>query len=348
MKVKEQEQITISIIIPCHDEDQFIQKCLDSIIGNDFPKDCIEVLVIDGMSSDGTREIVKRYSEHYSFIKLIDNIKMITPIAINIGIQASTGSHIMILSSHSKLTPSFIKSNIDNFNKSAADCIGGQLITMPAKKTLTAQSIALALSHPFGVGNAYFRIGSKEPRYVDTVPFGCYKRAVFEKIGLFDDNLIRNQDLEFNLRLKRAGGKILLIPDLVSYYHARSNFKDLFKQNFWNGFWVIYGSKFAKVPFSIRHLVPFFFVTSVLGSLLLSVPYNPLIYLLMVVMGLYLIINLFVSLRLSFKHSLKYLPFLIVSFFTLHFSYGIGSLWGLIRLPLIPLKISTNQNKFNA
>jgi glycosyltransferase involved in cell wall biosynthesis len=322
----------VSIIIPCRNEEKFIDKCLHSIISNDYSKDNIELLVVDGMSEDNTRAIVKEYVKKYQYIKLIDNPDKIAPCALNIGIKNAKGEIIMRMDAHTHYEHGYIGKCIKSLQEYNADNVGGVCITLPSDVTLVSQSIALALSHRFGVGNVYFRIGSKEPRHVDTVPFGCYRRGVFDEIGLFNENLVRNQDLELNLRLKRAGGNILLVPDLVSYYHARSNFKDLFKQNFWNGFWVIYGSKFAKIPFSLRHLVPLFFVLSLAGSLLLSLLYNPFIYLFVFMMGLYVTVNLFFSLRLSFKHNIKYLPFLIISFFTLHFSYGAGSLWGGIRL----------------
>ena len=190
----------VSIIIPCRNEEKFISKCLDSIVAQDYPKDKIEVLVVDGRSTDRTREIVKEYIQRYSFIKILDNPKKITPVAMNIGIKRAKGDCILILSSHSKIDTNFVRKNILNLQKYHADCVGGIIITLPASKSLLCQSIALALSHPFGVGNAYYRIGSKKPKFVDTVPFGCYKKEVFEKIGLFDEELIRNQDDEFNLR----------------------------------------------------------------------------------------------------------------------------------------------------
>ena len=236
------------------------------------------------------------------------------------------------MDAHVEYPKDFISKSVQHLQESGADCVGGSLITKPSADTITAKSVALALSHPFGVGNSHFRTGAKEPKYVDTVPFGCYRKEVFDKVGLFNENLNRTDDIEFNLRLKRAGGRILLVPEIFSYYYARSNLADLAKQNFGNGFWVLYSLRFVKLPFSLRHLVPFLFVSSLLGSLLISFIYQPFIYLFAFILALYFCLNLLFSCKLSLKHGIKYLPLLIITFLTLHVSYGLGSLWGILKL----------------
>jgi GT2 family glycosyltransferase len=332
IKDKENNNLKISIIIPCRNEEKFIGKCLDSIISQDYPMDKLEVFVVDGMSKDKTVQVIKNYNEKPLSIKILKNPKKITPCAFNLGIKYSKADIIMIMGEHSACERDYISKCIKYLNKYNVDNVGGIWITLLGDDTIMAQSIAITLSHPFGVGNAYFRISSKEPKYVDTVPFGAYRREVFKKIGLFNERLIRNQDLEFNLRLKKAGGKILLVPDIVSYYYARSTLRALAKNNFSNGFWVVYSTKFAKMPFSIRHLIPFFFVLSVCGSLILSFIYRPFIYLFVLVFVAYLISNILFSLGISFKKGFKYFIPAILSFATLHFSYGFGSIWGLIKL----------------
>lgn len=325
-------KFTISLIVPCRNEEIYIDRCLNSVIEQDYPMDNLEVLVVDGMSKDKTLQIVENYREKLLSIKILKNPKKTTPYAFNLGINYSKADIIMIMSAHSTLGKDYISKCVKYLDKHDVGNVGGIWITLPGDNTIIAQSIALTLSHPFGVGNTYFRIGSEEPRYVDTVPFGCYRKEVFRKIGLFNEELIRNQDLEFNLRLKKAGGKILLVPDIVSYYYARSTLKALAKNNFSNGFWVIYSTKFAKMPFSVRHLIPFFFVLSICGSLILSLISKPFIYLLVFVLATYLIANIFFSLRISFQRGFKYFIPVMLSFTTLHFSYGFGSIWGLIKL----------------
>ena len=254
---EENNHLRVSIVIPCRNEEKHISKCLNSLLDNSYPKDLIEIFVIDGISEDNTREIIKKYIEKYSFIELINNFKRVVPAALNIGIKKARGDIVIRIDFHSTYPSNYIEKLVLWIRKSKADNVGGVCITKPGAGTVIARAISLVLSHPFGVGNSYFRIGSEEPKYVDTVPFGCYRREIFKKIGLFNEKLIRNQDLEFNLRLKKRGGKILLVPDIVSYYYARSTLRALTKNNFSNGFWVIYSTKFAKMPFSVRHLIPF-------------------------------------------------------------------------------------------
>lgn len=329
----------ISIIIPCRNEEEFIAKCLNSIVNNDYSKENLEILVVDGMSKDRTRQIVDEYIKQYSFINLLDNPKMIAPSALNIGIENAKGEIIMRMDAHATYEKDYISKCVNYMKKYEADNVGGKMITISGNDGLVSKAIVLVLSHRFGVGDSYFRIGTKEPKFVDTVPFGCYKKEVFEKIGLFNESLVRNQDIEFNLRLKKAGGKILLVPDIVSYYYARSNLKSLFMQNFGNGLWVIYSNRFAKAPFSWRHLIPFIFVLSLLGSLFLSIFWKPFLYLFLIIILTYLTANVFFSLSISIKNGIKLFPFIVISFFVLHFSYGLGSLCGLMKLIALSSKI---------
>ncbi len=319
----------VSIIIPCRNEEKFIGDCLDSIIVQNYPKDRIEVLVVDGRSTDKTKEVVKKYIQKYSFIRILDNPKRITPAGMNIGIKKAKGDYILILSSHSKVGKNFIQENVSNLQKHRVDCVGGTIITLPAKENLLSQSIALALSHPFGVGNVYFRIGSKKPRFVDTVPFGCYKREVFKKIGLFDEDLLRGQDAEFNTRLKKYGGKILLVPEIVSYYYARDSLLKLWRTYFQYGYFKPLTVKKVGNVYTIRQLVPGIFVGSLVISLALSIIYQPLLWLFVFMLSSYIIVNLVFSLKISLKKGIKFFFVLPSVFSTLHFSYGLGYLKGI-------------------
>lgn len=324
--------LKVSIIIPCLNEAKYITKCLDSLIVQDYPIDNFEILVVDGISSDNTVEVIKSYNEKPLSIKIFKNPKKITPCAFNIGIQFSKADIIMIVSAHSSYERNYISKCIKYLKKFKVDNVGGVLIALPGADGILANSISFVLSHPFGVGNAFYRIGTKEPKYVETVFGGCFKKDIFKKIGLFNENLIRNQDIEFNLRLKKSGGGILLVPDIKSYYYARSTLNAFTKNNFSNGFWIVYSTKFAKMPFSIRHLIPFFFILSVCGSLILSFIYRPFLFLFSLILISYFMLNLFFSFRVSFKKGFKYLFPVMISFCALHFSYGFGSMWGLIKL----------------
>jgi cellulose synthase/poly-beta-1,6-N-acetylglucosamine synthase-like glycosyltransferase len=324
----------VSIIIPCRNEERFIAKCLDSVIANDYPNDRLEVLVVDGVSEDGTREIIERYAQQYPFIRLLSNDKKITPVALNIGIKHAKGEIIMRIDAHATYEKDYISKCVKYLDEYRAGNIGGTMITLPRDNTFTGKVIVLTLSHRFGVGNSVFRTGSKEPGWVDTVFGGCYKREVFDKVGFFNENLAGNQDLEFNLRLKRAGGKILLHPEIVSYYYTRSDFKSFCKNNFRNAVWVIYSMRFVNhMPFSWRHLVPFAFVSSLIGSAALSVFSQIFLWLFLFIVGSYALTNVYFSIKITAKEKdFRYLFVTPLIFATLHISYGLGSLWGLLKV----------------
>ena len=329
-----QEFPLVSVIIPARNEEDYIEQCINSVLDSGYPKKKLEVIVVDGMSEDRTSEIIEEYSAKHESVQRLENPGLIASTALNLGIKYSKGNMIVRMDAHALYPPDYISKCIKHLQDTGVDNVGGMCRMTPGSASITSRGIALALSHPFGVGNSYFRIGSKEPRLVDTVPFGCYRREVFEKIGMFNENLARNQDIEFNLRLKRAGAKILLVPDIVSHYYARPDLRGLFKQNFWNGFWVIYSNRYAKTPFSWRHLIPFVFVLSLMGSLFLSVFWKLFFYLFLVVSGSYLVASISFGLNVSLKNSLRLYPSVVLSFFVLHFSYGLGSLWGLAKLIL--------------
>jgi len=308
-------QLLVSIIIPCRNEEKYIEKCLSSIIEQDYPKDGMEILVVDGMSEDKTREVVKNYTKKYPFVKLLENPQKFTPFALNLGVKNSKGEIIMLAGAHAVYEKAYISKCLKYLQEYNTDNVGGVLKTILREDTLMAKAIALSLSHPFGAGSSYYRLGSSKPRWVDTVFGGCYKREVFEKIGFFDERLIRSQDIEFNKRLKKAGGKILLFPDIISYYYPSANLKDFLKHNFTDGIWATYPLKYGfKV--SLRHLIPLIFV------LTLPITAWP-----------YLLLSLLFSLRIAMREKDVRLFFAMPLVFGIrHIGYGIGSFIGVIKL----------------
>lgn len=306
----------VSIVIPCRNEEKYIRKCLETILQQDYPKENLEVLVVDGMSEDGTRGIIKNYSEKYPFIKLLENPDKFTSFALNIGIKNSRGEVIARMDAHAGYKKDYVSKCVKYLKEYDADNIGGTMKTLPAKDTLIAKAIAICLSHPFGVGGSQFRIGASKPKWVDTVFNGCYKREVFEKIGLFNENLIRSQDMEFNLRFKRVGGKILMHPAIVSYYYPKDNLKDFFLHNFKDGIWAILPLKFVKIPLKLRHYIPLVFV--------LTLPLN---------IWPYILVSLFFSFKIAVKEKdLRYFFVMPIVFFCRHIGYGLGSIFGLFEL----------------
>lgn len=328
----------VSVIIPTLNEEDFIDKCLDSVITQDYSRSTMEILVVDGMSKDNTRKIVQDYMAKYPYIRLLDNPKAITPAAFNVGIKNARGNIIMIMGAHSTYKKDYISKCVQYLFDYQADNVGGILIIIPRVETVVARIIAEVLSSAFGIGNSAFRIGSKEVKWVDTVFGGTYRREIFDKVGLFNENLSSSQDLEFNLRLKKASGKILLAPDIISYYYVRSDLISFTKNNLRNGFWAVYPLKFVRMPFKIRHYVPFLFVFSLIGSIFLSIFWWRFIFLFLLISGLYISISIYFSFRIaSDKKDWRYFMLLPILFTLLHVVYGIGSLLGLLAV-ILPIK----------
>lgn len=325
----------VTVIVPCRNEEKYIGRCLDSIISCDYPKDYLEVLVIDGMSEDKTVEIIKSYTAKYPFIRYIENAKKIVSASLNLGIKMSRGEVIIRMDAHCIYKDNYISQCVKSLLGFNVHNVGGICVTLPGSDSIVAKAIAIALSHPFGVGNAYFRIGIKEPRYVDTVPFGCYKKTVFDRIGLFDEELIRNQDDEFNFRLLKHGGKILIVPDIVSYYFARDSLKKLSRMYYQYGYFKPLVMKKIKRVFTLRQLVAPLFIFSLISSGLLSLAFKPFLWIFVIIISLYFISNFFSSL-LSLRSTPTNLVIMLpVIFSTIHFSYGLGYLKGLIDFFLL-------------
>lgn len=322
----------VSIIIPCRNEEKFIGKCLDSLIDQDYPKEKLEILVIDGASKDKTKEAVNTYTQKYSFIKLFDNPKKITPIAMNIGIKNAKGDVVSKTDAHTIYQKDYISKSIKYLLEYNTDCVGGIAKAMPKNNSLSARAISLALSDKFGGGGS-FRTGVQKPTFADTA-FGCfYKKEVFEKIGLFNEKLKRSQDIELNLRLNRSGGKVLLVPDIISYYYPKSTLRAFFGHNLIDGFWTVYPLKFKIKFFSIRHLVPLGFFITILGGVILGIFFTIFLWLLLILLVLYFAVAIMRSVKIAKKEkSFLLVLFLTAAFFVRHFAYGIGSFAGLIRV----------------
>jgi len=331
----------VSIIIPCRQEVHWIRSCLESILANDYPHDRMEVLVVDGMSDDGTRAVIEEFAAANPIVRMLDNPKRITPAALNAGVAAARGEIIIRIDAHTEYPTNYISSLVAWLERSEADNVGGLLITLPANETATAKAIALGCTHPFGVGNAFFRTGVTEPREVDTVPFGCYRRDVFDRIGLFDEELVRNQDIEFNLRLCRAGGRILLVPDVVSRYRIRSSLRKLFQTHYQNGYFNVLVARKTRGRITFRHLVPPLFVLALLTTLALSFWFRPMKLLFLLILIAYLIPLLAFSAIAAFRHGVRIGIMLALVFLTLHFSTGLGTLKGVLDFFLFRKRVTT-------
>jgi len=322
----------LSVICPIYNEEKHIASCLESILQQDFPKEEMEVLLVDGMSTDRTREIVQQYTEQYPFIFLLDNPKRIVPTGLNIGIRVAQGDVIIRLDAHAIYPDDYFSVLVDKLFALNADNVGGLCRTLPAKETPVCEAIAAALSSPFGMGDSHFRIGTNKEMQVDTVPFGCFRREVFDKIGYFDEELIRNQDDEFNGRIIKYGGHIYLIPSIVINYYGRDSIGKVAKMFYQYGLFKPLVNKKLGNPATVRQFFPPLFVVGLIGGLLLSFVHPIFCILYMVVLALYLFLAIYFSVK-QFKNIKKVL-LLIATFVTIHVSYGWGYLCGCVKLLL--------------
>lgn len=322
----------ISIIIPVKDEEKYIADCIDSVLANDYPHEFIEIFIIDGLSKDRTIEIVQSYAEKNTAIKIFVNKDGTVPFALNMGIGKATGEYIIRLDAHASIPKNYFSELIKSNEKYDADNIGTCCITDVINHNPKTNAIIKVLSNKFGVGNSFFRIGITEPRKVDTVPFGCYKKAIFEKAGLFNTHLSRNQDIELNKRIVRSGGKIILIPDVSSTYYARETFSAISKNNYATGKWnvlTVYVTKKLS-SLSLRHFIPLLFLLSLIVPIIGMFCFTALGMISLTSLFLYLILVLKESIKLN--DSTTNLFYLIASFIVIHFSYALGSLSGLVRI----------------
>lgn len=329
--------VKTSIIIPCFNEEKYIEECVSSVLDSISKSGKSgEIIVVDGMSTDGTRELLSQHAELGKRLRLMDNPKQSTPFALNIGIKAAIGEVIIILGGHSTVKADFIAQNLkalDNYPTAA--CVGGAIFN--AYHDEQSAAIGAAMSSSFGVGNARFRTGGLAG-FVDTVAFGAYRKEVFDEVGYFDEELIRNQDDEFNYRLIKAGKRIWFEPKIQSTYHVRASFKKLAKQYFQYGYWKVYVNKKHQTITSARQLVPlFFFIFICLAALLTLLDVAgvhiqaELIRSGFGIMLLYLMLMIWSAFK-SRKTENDTTPIALIAraFFTLHFHYGRGYFLGII------------------
>lgn len=326
--------MTLSVICPIYNEERYIRGCVESVLAQDFPHDDLEVIFADGMSTDSTRDIVAQYAAAHPWIRLIDNPRRIVPTALNAAIQASHGDIIMRLDAHAAYPPNYFSALVAAHSRIKADNIGAVCHTDVLHRSPKALAIREVLAHPLGVGNSAFRTGIDAERDVDTVPFGCWRRDVFNRFGLFDERLVRNQDIEMSKRILRGGGRIVIIPDTYSTYYARETLGKLARNNYGNGKWNILTVWYTRELNSLspRHFIPLMFLLSLIIPLLAGFAWHPLWWLSVASLATYTAVISAVSTRIAERKHLN-IFYLISSFFTLHLSYGWGSLVAILRLP---------------
>ncbi|MBN2181650.1 MAG: glycosyltransferase family 2 protein [Sedimentisphaerales bacterium] len=319
----------VSVIMPVRNEADFIERAVQSVLDSDYPAGRMEILVVDGDSDDDTRRIIEKLAASDDRIKILDNPRRIVPTAMNIGIEAARGDVFIRIDGHAEIPADFVSKSIQCLREHPeAWIVGGYIETVAAD--FFGGAIAAAMCSPVGVGNARFRLGDYEG-WVDTLAFGAHHKWVVERAGLFDEELVRNQDDEFNLRVILAGGKIWMSKSIRSRYFSRSSFGKLWRQYFQYGFWRMRTLQKHKRPATLRQLVPLLFVCSIVLLGVTGLLWKPFWYLLETEMILYALGLFAGACIVGRKSGWGFVPVVPLIFLILHFAYGLGSLWGVVR-----------------
>lgn len=318
----------VSLIVPIRNEAYFIDDCVKSLLGSDYPDDKYELLLVDGMSDDGTREIIYDLIEKNSNIRILDNPQKITAAAMNVGIKNARGEIVLILGAHASYPLSYVRHSVDDLLEWKADNVGGLCIIKPGANTARSHALAEAQKHPIGVGNATYRLGIETPRWVDTVPFGCFKKDIFNRVGLFDTDLVRNQDDELNARITGAGGKILLDPQIQFEYYTRPTFSQTARMFYQYGYFKPLAAVKAGRLYTIRQLVPPSFVLTFIILALGSFFHQYMLFGFLLLTAIYLSITVSASILSIPRSNPLTALWLAPAFWVMHFSYGFGALRG--------------------
>lgn len=325
----------VTIIMPVRNEAAFIAQTLASVLAQNYPPQLMEIVIADGRSTDNTRKIIRSHQQQHAHIHLIDNPGKIAPTGLNAAIRRAQGDVIVRVDGHAILDPDYVRSCVEQLQQTGADCVGGAWESRG--RSYVGEAIALAMSTRFGIGNSGFRVMSTTaaPRLADTVPFGAYRRDVFERIGLFNEKMVRHQDYELCYRLRRAGGRILLLPGVRAVYYVRATLAGLWRQYWQYGVWKGRFLRAHPASLKLRHMVPPLFVLAVVISSLLSlmVPWGG--WLPGAVLGAYALFLIAALFSFVIRGKSKYLPLLPVIIACLHLSWGIGVWIGLLSPRLL-------------
>ena len=335
------EDIIVSVVMPVYNEEKYIGKCVDSLLLQDYPVEKMEWIFVDGCSKDKTVEILKKYQEEYpQLIKICNNPNKIVPYAMNIGIEASCGKYIVRLDAHADYARDYISKCIYYLENTDAENVGG--VAQTKANGFMGNAIAKMLSSKFGVGNSHFRTNGASG-YVDTVPFGAFKRDVFTKYGGYDERLVRNQDNEMNFRIRKNGGKIYLSNDIHLSYYCRDSIKGISSMARKNGMWNVITMKLCPGSMGVRHFIPFAFVLSLISLGILSIFSKVFAILLAAELSLYLLLDVLFSIKQA--KTVKEFFALLILFPIFHIAYGIGSMIGITKLFSKKFRNRNYQNK---
>jgi glycosyltransferase involved in cell wall biosynthesis len=321
----------VSIIVPCYNEEARIGSLLEAIAEQTYPTGEMEVVLADGMSTDRTREVAEEFSQTHPDLPLrvIPNPKQSIPSAVNTAVAAARGGIILRLDGHSRPYPDYVARCVAGLESGAGENVGGVWEIRPGAQGWIAASIAAAAAHPLGVGDAFYRHATRAG-YVDTVPFGAFRRDLFEKVGGFDETLLTNEDYEFNARIRLGGGHIWLDPQIRSVYYARESLAALGRQYWRYGFWKYRMLRRYPSTLRWRQALPPLFVLGLLLGLIFA--WIPVIGWLLILSAAVYTLTLLVA---GFLEALKRRQALLIAGLPLaiacmHLSWGSGFLWSMI------------------
>lgn len=318
----------ISVVMPLYNEEKYISGCIESLLQQDYPLENMEWLFVDGMSTDKTKSILLKYEHDYpGLIKVFDNPYKTVPYAMNIGIKNSKGKYIVRLDAHAEYSQDYIRKCVYYLDTTQADNVGG--IAETKSKGFVGEAIALMLSSKFGVGNSQFRTNGHSG-YVDTVPFGAFRREVFDRWGGYDERLTRNQDNEMNYRIRKNGGKIYLSDEIKFSYYCRDSIKGIADMAVKNGMWNIITMRLCPGSMGIRHFIPLIFLLSLILLPILSFINIRFLSVFVCELILYIVLDIYFALKTSKK--VKYILMVAVLFPIFHITYGFGSITGIVKL----------------
>lgn len=329
----------LSVIIPCRNEKAHISKCVQSLMKSNLAKEKFEVLVVDGMSDDGTREVVAELSKLNSNVLLLDNRMQLTPYAFNIGIVNARGKYVLITGARNVLQPNYMQACISKLEMDQRiKCVGGVMHSTYGNPI--GKCIAVAMSSPIGVGFGNFRALQKDA-FTDTAAVPVYDKAIFSEVGMFDEELTRNQDDEFNFRLTSKGYKILVTADTYSTYEVRGTYHNLWRQYFQYGYFKVYVNKKHRNITTYRQLAPAVLIIYIAVGLLLALTFHSLIKIYLTTMAMYFL----VVLAFSIYKTKNILDSLRVSYaiWILHGAYGLGYIKGIFDFFILGKKVNVNQ-----
>jgi len=324
----------VSIVVACRNESKYIQAFVDSLLAQDLAGFDWEIIVADGASDDGTSEILSGFAKRDSRITIISNPSRFVSTGLNAAIQVARGDVILRMDAHTEYAPDYVKRCVATLESSGADNVGGPARTKA--DCLLPRAIQAAYHSRFSTGGARFH-DDGYTGYVDTVPYGCWRKETLLKLGLFDEHLVRNQDDELNLRLTRAGGKIWQSAEIVSLYRPRSTFSALFRQYFQYGFWKVPVIRKHRLPGSWRHLIPGGFVAANIAMFLVTIGamitgssglLSPVLAAWTIVLAAYVVACALAACFSAQRFGWQLLPYLPVTFAVFHLSYGLGFLMG--------------------